>query len=74
MDKPILTSREASTGAGFNKLPILRAIIYPFKINELRIAFALNQSRSQALENLFFTAHLGAQQTLEPFDKNTSED
>ncbi|NVD99432.1 hypothetical protein [Massilia sp. BJB1822] len=74
MEKPVLTSREASNGAGFNKLPILRANIYPFKINELHVPFAQNQSAFPPLENLFFAAHLGAQQTLESFDKNTSED
>jgi hypothetical protein len=35
VDKRLLTSREGSIGAGFNKLPIEQAKSKPFKIKDL---------------------------------------
>jgi hypothetical protein len=37
VDKRLLTSRKRSIDAGFNKLPVSKAKIMSFKINDLRM-------------------------------------
>ncbi|WP_168710145.1 hypothetical protein [Massilia sp. Mn16-1_5] len=45
MEKHHLTSRKRSIDAGFNKMPILKAEIVPFKINGLHeLARGLQQA------------------------------
>jgi hypothetical protein len=59
VDKPLLTSRNASIDAGFNNLLISQAIFTPMKSMTCNHEFALEQSCATAMK-IYFAAPAAA--------------
>jgi hypothetical protein len=56
VDKPLLTSRKASTDAGFNNLPFSQAIFLMNKINDLQGGYCPTTKLPEFMKNIFCCA------------------
>ena len=77
VDKSPLTGRRASTGAGFNKMPVSQAKSTACKIKHLQMGLAGRPARPAPPENLFLAERRAARRAVGPagtaFDKYVAE-